>query len=170
MAVIAADVGRFSDAAMLIGAFDALTARYAVRPPVMFELVVSRDDTSQLVRSKLDADTYARAYEAGAALGLDAAVEPPWPWPTISSDRCRRIDPARVTRQPERAARRGVAGRMATHRQEVELYRRVEALDAGEPVIGRSRASTASSAAGSATSSVRRERADPVGDLLRVRP
>jgi hypothetical protein len=74
-AVIAAASDRWVEAATLIGAYEGHERRHAVRPPIVLEIVVARQDTLRLAREHLDPATFDTARETGRAMGNDAAVD-----------------------------------------------------------------------------------------------
>ncbi len=72
--LVAAVVGRFEDAAELIGTFDASCERYGVRPPVALSSFIKTHDPFAATAEALPPEAYAAAYERGRRLSLDEAV------------------------------------------------------------------------------------------------
>ncbi|MFL5717856.1 MAG: ATP-binding protein [Chloroflexota bacterium] len=67
-------VGRFEDAAELIGAFDASCERYGVRPPAALGRFIATHDPFATTRAALTPEAFAAAYTLGRSLDLDQAV------------------------------------------------------------------------------------------------
>jgi predicted ATPase/class 3 adenylate cyclase len=72
--VLAQRLGRFEDAAVMQGAFEALCERYGVRPPAGLDRLLSIADPMVEVRASLPPDRVAEALERGRRLSLDEAV------------------------------------------------------------------------------------------------
>ena len=72
--LVAAIVGRFEDAAELIGAFEASCERYGVRPPAALSTFIKSHDPFAATIEALSPEAYAAAYERGRRLSLDEAV------------------------------------------------------------------------------------------------
>jgi predicted ATPase/class 3 adenylate cyclase len=70
----AAMQGRFTEAAELIGAFEASCERYGVRPPAALDLFIQKQDPFVATREALPPADYAAAVERGRRLDLDQAV------------------------------------------------------------------------------------------------
>ena len=72
--LMAAMIGRFEDAAVLIGAFDALCERYAVRPPAALGRFITNLDPFGMTKAALDPEIYEANAARGRRLTLDEAV------------------------------------------------------------------------------------------------
>ena len=72
--LVAAILGRFEDAAELIGAFDASCERFGVRPPAALGEFIKTHDPFAATVEALSPEAYAAAYERGRRLSLDEAV------------------------------------------------------------------------------------------------
>ncbi|MFL5673731.1 MAG: ATP-binding protein [Chloroflexota bacterium] len=70
----AAALGRFEDAAELIGAFEAGCERYGVRPPAALTTFIEMEDPFAATRNVLPPDVFEAAHERGQRLELDEAV------------------------------------------------------------------------------------------------
>jgi hypothetical protein len=67
-------LGRFEDAAVLQGAFEALCERYGVRPPAGLDRLLAIADPMLEVRASVPPDRVAEALERGRRMSLDEAV------------------------------------------------------------------------------------------------
>jgi predicted ATPase/class 3 adenylate cyclase len=72
--LVAVMIGRFEDAAEIVGAFEASCERYGVRPPAALTTFIEVSDPFAATRQALSPETYAAAYERGARMTLDEAV------------------------------------------------------------------------------------------------
>jgi predicted ATPase/class 3 adenylate cyclase len=74
-ALLALDRGRPEDAAALIGAHDALSLRYGVRPPVGLAAILRTADPLGPVRAALPADVYDAEFARGTRMTLGEVVD-----------------------------------------------------------------------------------------------
>ncbi|MEO8228560.1 MAG: adenylate/guanylate cyclase domain-containing protein [Chloroflexota bacterium] len=74
-AVLLATLGRPEEAAVVDGAFEALSRRYGVRPPVQLEQLLFGDEAIREVMSALREAPYAAAWARGRAMSIDEAVD-----------------------------------------------------------------------------------------------
>jgi hypothetical protein len=71
--LLAVDLAR--EAAIVRSAYDALTARYLVRPPILLEQLVGPNWTPDQLRVRLSPDELAEANRLGAQMTLDEVVD-----------------------------------------------------------------------------------------------
>jgi predicted ATPase/class 3 adenylate cyclase len=74
-AVVALELGRPEDAAVLMAAFDALCERYGVRPPLGLAQMIGRAEPNDQIKARLPADVLAAATERGRRMSLDDAIK-----------------------------------------------------------------------------------------------
>ncbi|HEU0236028.1 MAG TPA: adenylate/guanylate cyclase domain-containing protein [Candidatus Limnocylindrales bacterium] len=74
-AIVAAETERWQEAATLLGAYEEFERRFAVRPPVILEVVTGRADPSTVARAHLGDAGFSAAAEFGRAMSFDEAVE-----------------------------------------------------------------------------------------------
>ena len=67
--------GRYEEAALVAGAFDASCERFGVRPPADLERFIQGIYPYETIRASLGAEAYEAVYGRGAALGLTEAVQ-----------------------------------------------------------------------------------------------
>lgn len=75
LARVAFEGGRIEDAAVLLGAFDALCDRYGVRPPSSVLHHILGGDVDERLKDVLDPDILAQSRDHGARMSLDEAVD-----------------------------------------------------------------------------------------------
>ena len=73
--ILGAILGRYEDAAVIAGAFDAACQRFGVRPPTDLERYITDIDPRGQAREALGAAAFDAAVERGRALTLDQAVD-----------------------------------------------------------------------------------------------
>jgi tetratricopeptide (TPR) repeat protein len=74
-AVIALEAGRPYEAAMIMGAFEALSERYGVRPPLGVEELIRSAEPLESARSALEPEAFAEALESGRRMTLGEAID-----------------------------------------------------------------------------------------------
>ena len=74
-AILALEAGRPHDAAVILGAFEALAERYGVRPPVGLAEMIKTVDPLERARAALSPDELTKALEQGSRMTLDEAME-----------------------------------------------------------------------------------------------
>jgi hypothetical protein len=74
-AIVAAELELWQDAATLLGAYEEFERRFAVRPPVILEVVTGRADPRAVSLSHLGDAAFEAALESGRAMSFDEAVD-----------------------------------------------------------------------------------------------
>ena len=74
-AIVAAETERWQEAATLLGAYEEFERRFAVRPPVILEVVTGRADPATLSREHLGDAAFRAAAESGRSMSFDEAVD-----------------------------------------------------------------------------------------------
>ena len=74
-AIVALQVDRSEDAAVLLGASESLSERYGVRPPAGLAWLIGSQSPHEQVEAALEPDVLAAALERGRRLSLDEAVD-----------------------------------------------------------------------------------------------
>jgi len=74
-AIVAAEAGRWQDAATLLGAYEQFERRFAVRPPVILEVVTGRADPRAVSSKHLGDAAFDAAAGNGRAMSFDEAVD-----------------------------------------------------------------------------------------------
>jgi tetratricopeptide (TPR) repeat protein len=74
-AVMALEAGRPRDAAIIMGAFEALTERYGVRPPLAVATLINSADPLERARADLEPEAFAEALESGRRMTLGETID-----------------------------------------------------------------------------------------------
>jgi len=74
-ALVALDAGKPIEAAELMGAFEGLSERYGVRPPLGLAEMIGRQEPTGHIRELLTPDVLAASMERGRRMSVDEAVE-----------------------------------------------------------------------------------------------
>lgn len=72
--VMAIESGRFEDAAVLTGAFEALCERFGVRPPIPFQQLINSRRPRERLTEALEPERLETLIERGKRMSLDEAV------------------------------------------------------------------------------------------------
>jgi hypothetical protein len=73
-AIAANEFGNPERAATMLGAYEALSRRYGVRPPQGLDLIIQSRDPLGRVQATLDPATFEAAWSRGQAMGMEEAV------------------------------------------------------------------------------------------------
>lgn len=74
-ALLALELGRPGDAATILGAFEALSLRYGVRPPLALAVLIKAADPAERVRAALRPDALEEALARGARMSLGDVMD-----------------------------------------------------------------------------------------------